>query len=91
MTETKTESACGASLSDVGLDAEEGKLMEQYRIDVLDEKSSLDEKLMNLGNFCNTPIFAGIDPAEASRLNRQYLIMELYSQVLAERIEAFGT
>lgn len=63
--------------------------MKNYQTDVVNEKASLDEKIENLGNFCNTPIFGGLDLAEAQRLNRQFSIMELYSQVLSERIDAF--
>jgi hypothetical protein len=56
---------------------------------VVEEKSDLDTKLEKLGDFCNTPIFAGLEQAEQNRLNRQFLIMELYAQVLGERIAAF--
>jgi len=64
--------------------------MEAHQIRVVEEKKELDEKLQKLGDFCNTPIFNGLPDAEIQRLNRQYMIMELYSQVLGERIEAFA-
>lgn len=63
--------------------------MQPHQKRVVDEKADLDEKLEKLGDFCNTPIFAGLDQAEQNRLNRQFLIMELYAQVLGERIAAF--
>lgn len=56
---------------------------------VVEEKTELDNKLISLGDFCNTPIFAGLDQAEQERLNRQFLIMLLYAQVLKESIADF--
>lgn len=56
---------------------------------VVEEKADLDSKLEKLGDFCNTPIFAGLEQPEQNRLNRQFLIMKLYAQVLGERIAAF--
>ena len=56
---------------------------------VVDEKTQLSEKLDKLETFTGTGVFAGLDPAEQSRLQRQFLIMQLYEQVLAERISAF--
>lgn len=63
--------------------------MQPYQQRIVEEKEELDSKLEKLGDFCNTPIFQGLDSAEQSRLNRQFLIMELYAQVLGERIAAF--
>ena len=63
--------------------------MQPHQKRVVEEKEELDSKLEKLGDFCNTPIFHSLDSAEQSRLNRQYLIMELYAQVLSERIAAF--
>lgn len=56
---------------------------------VIDEKEELDGKLEKLGDFCNTPIFAELEVAEKNLLNRQFLAMELYAQVLSERIATF--
>lgn len=36
---------------------------------VVEEKQEIDSKLEKLGAFCNTPIFAGLEMAEQSRLN----------------------
>lgn len=63
--------------------------MQPYQQRVVEEKADLDEKLEKLGDFCNTPVFASLDPAEQNRLDRQFLIMNLYAQVLGERIAAF--
>ncbi len=63
--------------------------MQPHQQRVVDEKADLDEKLEKLGDSCNTPIFSGLEKAEKNRLNRQFLIMEMYAQVLGERISDF--
>ncbi len=63
--------------------------MEPHQQRVVDEKAELDERIENLGDFCNTPIFASLEQVEQNRLNRQFMIMELYAQVLGERIAEF--
>jgi hypothetical protein len=60
-----------------------------HQLQVVDEKAELSEKLNNLEAFHYTATYAGIAPAEQSRLTRQMYIMKLYEQVLAERISAF--
>jgi len=57
---------------------------------VVDEKRELDEKLAKLDAFGRTPLFASLAAEEQGRLNRQHSIMEQYSAVLGERIEAFS-
>lgn len=56
---------------------------------VVDEYNELFERTTKLGLFFDTKIFAGLDPAEKERLNRQWQIMQKYGEVLAERISAF--
>ncbi|GAA5117174.1 hypothetical protein GCM10023212_05390 [Luteolibacter yonseiensis] len=57
----------------------------------MDEKSDLDEKLTKLGEFIeSSPIFAGLPSDEKERLVRQKSCMGEYSEILAERIAAFG-
>lgn len=56
---------------------------------VVDEKRELDEKLSKLTAFGTTPTFAALPAEEQGRLNRQHAIMEEYSRILGERIEAF--
>jgi hypothetical protein len=63
--------------------------MQAHQQRVVDEKSELSGKLDKLESFCDTSIFAGLPPAEQSRLTRQLFIMKLYEQVLSERIAAF--
>lgn len=64
-----------------------GLLPHQQR--VVDEKLELDEKLTKLGAFFDTPMFAGLDEDEKSRLERQEEAMTKYSVILGERIAAF--
>ena len=56
---------------------------------VVDEKDALLIKLRALRKFMLTPTFSAIDPAEAHRLAKQAVIMDLYADVLMERIKAF--
>jgi hypothetical protein len=56
---------------------------------VVDESLALTEKLEKLESFLGGSVYASLPPAEQSRLSRQFLIMQLYEQVLSERILAF--
>jgi hypothetical protein len=76
---------------DCPLTGTEEKIMEANQQRVVDEKLALSDKLDKLETFHNTVIYAGLPPAEQSRLTRQLYIMKLYEQVLAERISAFAT
>jgi hypothetical protein len=60
-----------------------------YQQRVVDEKNQLQEKMSKLDNFFSTNTFVQLDPGEQSRLQRQWLIMQLYEQVLSERISNF--
>jgi hypothetical protein len=57
---------------------------------VVDEKTELDKKLEKLLPFLLSEIFKGLSSDEQDRLNLQSDIMQKYSQVLKERIEAFS-
>ncbi len=57
---------------------------------VVDEKAALDEKLVMLNNFFTTFTFESMPQRERHRLARQELYMRAYSNVLGERIAAFG-
>lgn len=57
---------------------------------VIDEREELGSRLEKLENFIGGIKFTELDPAEQSRLDRQFLVMQLYAQVLSERISAFG-
>lgn len=56
---------------------------------VVTEKAELDDKLIKLGGFFESPIFAGLPKEEQSRLWRQGDVMGDYSKILGERIAAF--
>lgn len=58
---------------------------------VVDEKTQLDDRLAKLTVFLESQTFAGLDAAEQGRLRRQRTIMGQLSEVLAERIAAFGS
>ena len=61
-----------------------------YQQRVVDEKASLDEKLSRLLTAFSSPLFDSLEKEEQSRLGHQIRYMEGYSEVLAERIAAFG-
>ncbi len=62
--------------------------MKDYQIRVVEEKKSLDEKLEKLTAFLKSKT-VDVNGEELRRLQRQEKYMQLYSQVLAERIENF--
>jgi hypothetical protein len=57
---------------------------------VVDEKAELDDKRTKLQGFFGTPIFAGLPAPEKLRLGNQYDAMNVYSDILGERIAAFA-
>ena len=58
---------------------------------VCDEKSQVDDRLQKLVSFLGGGLFQGLPHEEKLRLHRQRKIMELYQDVLCERIAAFNT
>lgn len=74
----------GLALSD------EGQTQAYYNL-MFREKAELSEKVDKLETFINGSDFSALSPAEQTRLTRQHLIMQLYEQVLAERIAAFDS
>jgi len=63
--------------------------MEAYQERVTAEKSEIIEKLDKLDQFMSSSRFITVSPVEKARLIRQHLIMQLYEQVLSERVSAF--
>jgi len=63
--------------------------MEDFQKRVVVERHELQEKIHNLSDFANSPIFHDLDDDEQSRINRQFMIMELYANTLNERIDKF--
>lgn len=57
---------------------------------VVAEKADLDANLGRLLAFMQTTIYAALPVAERSRLIRQSAAMRMLSNVLGERIFAFG-
>jgi len=56
---------------------------------VVNEKFDLDEKLSKLTKFLNSELFTSLAADERSRLRRQQIAMQDYSNILGERIAAF--
>ena len=56
---------------------------------VVDECNEISERAKKLSAFRETDIFRALDPEEIRRLNRQMNIMQLYCDVLLDRMEAF--
>ena len=63
--------------------------MEDFQQRVVTEKEELDDKISKLSTFLTGEVFSALDEEEQERLERQYSIMNEYSDVLAERIEEF--
>lgn len=53
------------------------------------EKRDLDDRLKKLNAFIGTETYCSLPESEQERLSRQADYMRCYSDVLAERIEAF--
>jgi hypothetical protein len=65
--------------------------MLDYQQRVIDEKIELDEKLEKLLIFISSDFFSKtISFEEQIRLRKQSVSMTAYSEILAERIEAFS-
>jgi len=67
--------------------------MEPYQQRVVEEKAALDEKLNKLAKFVinGGDAFKMLFIAEQVRLNKQMVVMEIYSEILRDRIAAFDT
>lgn len=63
--------------------------MQPHQERVVTEKRELDDRLEKLRAFIETPVFAGLDPAEKGRLWQQVGVMQWYSEILGARIAAF--
>lgn len=56
---------------------------------VVEEKHDLDDKLGKLITFLDGDLFKTLDKHEQSRLRHQRAVMEDYSSILCQRIDAF--
>ncbi len=64
--------------------------MEPFQLRVIDEKTELDEKIGRLKPFTVSDLFRSLPADEQQRMLRQQVLMELYSEVLGQRIAAFS-
>jgi hypothetical protein len=62
-----------------------------YQQRVIDEKKSLDEKLVKLKDFMDTQEYRQLLEAEQNRMFKQSLVMKEYSDILRARIAYFTT
>ncbi len=65
------------------------KELQPHQQRVVDEYNELSDKTQKLGLFFGSKIFASLDEAEQSRLNRQWQVMQQYGLILSERIAEF--
>lgn len=65
--------------------------MQPYQLRVVQEKAELDTKIHALTVFAKSDAFSQTVPeAEQRRMLRQLVVMQDYSRILGERIDAFG-
>jgi len=70
-------------------DKQEKPTMNEWQTRVVQEKNELEEKRTKLHQFLQSHMFPLLTPNEYEMLQRQYVLMKLYSDVLGERIKAF--
>ncbi len=63
---------------------------EEYQERVVAEKFELDLKIGKLAEFCAKETFASVQKTEQTRMEKQLSAMKDYSEILGERIAAFG-
>jgi hypothetical protein len=63
--------------------------MKPHEERVLEEKRELDVKIDMLNGFFQTAVHTRLSRTEQCRLNQQIIIMEMYSRILDDRIQAF--
>lgn len=64
--------------------------LEPYQERVVAEKAELDERRAKLVAFLASPAVGVITMPEQERLHQQAVTMGVYSDILRERIEAWG-
>lgn len=64
--------------------------MEAFQQRLIDEHKNLQEKISKLDEFIFSGRVLKTSPAEQVRLRLQLKFMELYAEVLNDRISAFG-
>ena len=58
----------------------------EWKERVIDEKKQLDDRLKKLIEFQHTDAFNVLPVEQIKWLNRKRMVMELYSDILAERL-----
>jgi hypothetical protein len=71
---------------EIGSDAD----LKPHQLRMLGEKAEIDVKRIKLAAFLYSGTFAALEAAERERLEKQMRLMAGYSDVLAERIQAFA-
>jgi hypothetical protein len=64
-------------------------MMLPYQKSVMDEKAAVDQKILELGSFLNSPEANKVKSAERYWMVDQLKWMRLYSKALAKRIETY--
>ena len=64
--------------------------MQPYQQRVVAEKADLDGKISRLADFIGSDRFVKVDEEERDRMREQLRVMLLYSEILGERIAAYG-
>ena len=64
--------------------------MQEYQQRVVNEKSELDHKLYLLIMFLKGETFKALPSEEQERMQRQFVVMKEYSNILGERAAAFN-
>jgi hypothetical protein len=64
--------------------------MQPHQERVVVEKKELDDKREKLGSFIGGNIFLTLPTEERDRLQQQAIVMTTYSDILGQRIAAFG-
>ena len=64
--------------------------MQPFQARVIAEKRDLDDKIEKLQKFREGGTYLSLPPDERELLTRQFITMSEYSQILKERIKAFG-
>jgi hypothetical protein len=65
-----------------------GVAMSEYEKAIREERKALEEKRIALEAFFDTGMFDGLDEAEKHRLRIQAQVMQIYSDILEQRIMA---
>jgi uncharacterized protein YbaP (TraB family) len=60
-----------------------------YQQRVINEKKEINDRLEKLYTFLNSETFSSLEKLEQKRLERQAFVMEMYDDILTERINAF--